>query len=152
MNVAKYQLTLTQFWDYVSDSDNDISESSNDDKSISAFSDVNMNESEDNMDEDTQHDDKKQTIEENIQEARNKKKETLFKDDTVDKENNHSLLTQPIFKPLDIDLDDTTDNDIDLYHEFLLNEFGLNHEDVGHKHEIDYLIQVLEKYDAYCNK
>ena len=180
MNVAKYQLTLTQFWDYVSDSDNDISESSNDDKSISAFSDVNMNESEDNMDEDTQHDDKKQTIEENIQEARNKKKETLFKDDTVDKENNLSLLTQPIldwnikedddsdksydlstnsnssnesmFKPFDIDLDDTTDNDIDLYHEFLLNEFGLNHEDVGHKHEIDYLIQVLEKYDAYCNK
>ena len=60
------------------------------------------------------------------------KKETLFKDDTVDKENNLSLLTQPIFKPLDIDLDDTTDNDIDLYHEFLLHEFGLNHEDVGH--------------------
>ena len=79
MNVAKYQLTLTQFWDYVSDSDDDISDSSNDDKSISAFSDVNMNESEDNMDEDTQHDDKKQTIEENIQEARNKKKKHYLK-------------------------------------------------------------------------
>ena len=115
-----------------------------------------------------------------IYKKRGIKKETLFKDDTVDKENNLSLLTQPIldwnikedddsdksynlstnsnssnesmFKPFDIDLDDTTDNDIDLYHEFLLKEFGLNHKDVGHKHEIDYLIQVLEKYDAYCNK
>ena len=42
--------------------------------------------------------------------------------------------------------------DIDVYHDFLLQEMGLNHEDIGHQEEVEYLLLVLQKFDAYMLK
>ena len=49
-------------------------------------------------------------------------------------------------------LDAASNNDTDMYHEFLLQEYGLNHEDIGHKFEINVLADVLETHDAYLHK
>ena len=63
------------------------------------------------------------------------------------------LLTQPIHNVDScMDIEDIIDCDLDFYHEFLLKEFGLNHEDNGHKEEVDHLVHVLKKYDSYVFK
>ena len=67
--------------------------------------------------------------------------------------NEDGLLTQ-LMHNVDscMDLDDTINCDLDFYHEFLFKEFGLNHEDNGHKEEVDHLVHVLEKYDSYVSE
>lgn len=78
-------------------------------------------------------------------------------DDTVEdvvlnSDGNENISEHLLEETAEIDENFTISSNTDLYHNFLQTELGLYHDNIAHMEDVDYLVWVLEKYDAFMSK